>query len=252
MEDEYQAVLKTGGYRFLDKVVYRVYEDVDSLLNGLTTNYLSEPTNAFLERNGKLVVCVDQHRTEDAVLLAFEASYEESFLKHIEQYLTFSNAKMEKTSLLFAHVFGNSQIGLYQIPKTMGYYAFLQERSDVSNLPEISEVTYDVLRIEAGLSIQGVDFDQPVFLETNWDSTVSYEKGCYLGQEVMARIHNLGKPKQKLLRLLFDEKPQAVKQGDKVVGEITSSCYSPKYKKYVVMAMVRQYDETFDHAERLD
>ncbi len=52
---------------------------------------------------------------------------------------------------------------------------------------------YDRLRIEAGWPLFGVDFDNANFpQETAIDDAVSYTKGCYLGQEVVARIHYRG------------------------------------------------------------
>ena len=82
---------------------------------------------------------------------------------------------------------------------------------------------------------------------------VSFTKGCYLGQEVVARIHALGHPKQRLvaLRLEQTDEPSPLPitgtsvhperdPGGKVIGAITSSTISPMLGAQPIMfAMVR-------------
>ncbi len=98
---------------------------------------------------------------------------------------------------------------------------------------------YNIARIEAGTALFNVDFG-PTNLphETGvLSDRVSFTKGCYLGQEVVARMEHLGKPKQILvgLRVTGDLLPVAGAQvfeirdgslGDQI-GEITSSTPSP-------------------------
>lgn len=86
-------------------------------------------------------------------------------------------------------------------------------------------------RLVAGEPQFGVDFDSAVLLpETGLSATVSFTKGCYVGQEVIARIDALGKPPRVLRRgrILGDAATQdvtVVMVGEKrrVVGEITNS-----------------------------
>lgn len=65
---------------------------------------------------------------------------------------------------------------------------------------------FDALRVETGRPLYGLDFDDSNFpKETGLeDETVSYEKGCYLGQEVVARIHYRGGVNRHLRRLILD------------------------------------------------
>ncbi|MDX2147090.1 MAG: hypothetical protein SFZ23_06165 [Planctomycetota bacterium] len=70
---------------------------------------------------------------------------------------------------------------------------------------------YNIARVEAGRALYYVDFG-PTSLaaETGvFDDRVSLTKGCYLGQEVVARLHARGKPKQQLVALGFDVDAQA-------------------------------------------
>jgi len=63
----------------------------------------------------------------------------------------------------------------------------------------------EVLRAEAGIPRFGLDFGPENFpQETGAEGAVSYTKGCYLGQEVVARIHYRGGVQKSLRGLLFD------------------------------------------------
>lgn len=68
-------------------------------------------------------------------------------------------------------------------------------------LRPIGWLAYNTARIEAGTPLFNIDFSSSSLpAETGvLDSRVSFTKGCYLGQEIVARMHSLGKPKQVLV-----------------------------------------------------
>ena len=72
------------------------------------------------------------------------------------------------------------------------------------------------------------------------DFAISYTKGCYLGQEVMARLKNLGKVRRRLHVVRGPGKPPATGaalfQGEKKVGEIRSS--APRGNEFIALAML--------------
>lgn len=251
--EEYQQVMTNGGYKVLSKSVYRVTGDVQSLIFGLSTNVLEAPTNAFVDRQGKLIAVCDQVMMNDETLyFSVEKSYEAALLEHLRQFEPYSKAKIEPTDLKVVHLIGeHKKICDIVSPAGIGRIYFAKVIEISKDLAAISDEVYDVIRLENNLSQQGIDFDRPMFLETNMDETVSYTKGCYLGQEVIARVHNLGKPKRKLIRILYDKLPEAVTSGNEVIGKITSRCFSPKYQKYLVFAMVEKYTETIDNGKVL-
>lgn len=94
----------------------------------------------------------------------------------------------------------------------------------------------EAVRIEAGMPQYGTDATEdnlPQELDRN-DRAISFTKGCYLGQETVARIDALGHVNRTLvgLRLAGSEAPAAgaeLKAGDLVVGRITSAAFSPKF-----------------------
>ena len=65
----------------------------------------------------------------------------------------------------------------------------------------------EILRIEAGIPRFGIDMDETkVVTETNLDDAVSFTKGCYIGQEIIARIKYRGHVAKKLTGVLLEQK----------------------------------------------
>jgi aminomethyltransferase len=93
----------------------------------------------------------------------------------------------------------------------------------------------EILRVEAGLSRFGVDFGPENFpQETGQEETaVSYTKGCYLGQEVVARIHYRGGVQRSLRGLRFPgelaERGAALSFEGREVGTVGSTARSPRF-----------------------
>jgi folate-binding protein YgfZ len=106
----------------------------------------------------------------------------------------------------------------------------------------------EVLRIEAGVARYGVDVDETnVVLEAVPDDAVSFTKGCYIGQEIIARIHWRGHVAKKLVGLIFDEVADARRE-DKIraadgreIGRLTSVAFSPKLNRTIALGYVK-YD----------
>jgi len=111
------------------------------------------------------------------------------------------------------------------------------ERGKEFGAREVGEAAFEIARIEAGVPREGVDAgEEYIILESELEAAVSYTKGCYLGQEVIARIHWRGQP-AKRLRGFFIEAESAPPRGIELfavdgqmagrrVGEITSSTRS--------------------------
>lgn len=106
----------------------------------------------------------------------------------------------------------------------------------------------ETARIEAGLPRFGMDMDEtnlaPEALDTN---AISYSKGCYIGQEVIARIRTYGQVARALRGLrLPDNLPALPRRGDKLLldgkdaGYITSAVASPRFKASLALGIVRR------------
>lgn len=108
--------------------------------------------------------------------------------------------------------------------------------------------TWEIARIESGRPQWGVDMDDTTLpQEANFDElgAISYTKGCYIGQETVARVHFRGHVNRFLRRLRFVTRPappkgaELVDETGKVIGEIRSVALSPRYGG-VALAMVRR------------
>ena len=106
----------------------------------------------------------------------------------------------------------------------------------------------EILRIEAGLPLYGLDMDETnVVTETNLDDAVSFTKGCYVGQEIIARIKYRGHVAKKLTGLILEQQTvlaasaSIYSSDDKEIGRVTSSAFSPHLGRTVALGYVK-YD----------
>jgi folate-binding protein YgfZ len=100
---------------------------------------------------------------------------------------------------------------------------------------------YEVWRVRRGIARMGRDFDERSLpAEAGLEATIDSEKGCFLGQEAVARVRNLGHP-PRLLRHLHGLGPitpgEGVFAGSSAVGEVTSA--APDGDGSTVIARVR-------------
>jgi folate-binding protein YgfZ len=107
----------------------------------------------------------------------------------------------------------------------------------------------ETARIEAGIPRFGADMDESNLAPEAGieERAISYSKGCYIGQEVIARIRTYGQVAKSLrgLRLADDLKSLPVKgdklfYGEKEIGYITSAVSSPALKANVALGYVRR------------
>jgi folate-binding protein YgfZ len=108
----------------------------------------------------------------------------------------------------------------------------------------VSDETAECLRIEAGRPRFGVDFDADTIPEEAGlnERAVSFTKGCYVGQETVARLHYKGKPNRYLRGLRLSEPAvtgAALRLGERAVGTLGSVALSPVHGP-IGLALVRR------------
>jgi aminomethyltransferase len=103
---------------------------------------------------------------------------------------------------------------------------------------------FDTFRIESGMPLFKRDFDDSNFpQEARLDSTLNFNKGCYLGQEVMARIDAQGHVNKFLMGIASTGQMNpgdVLCKGEKEIGRITSVTQSPKLGQGLAMGYVRR------------
>ena len=114
-------------------------------------------------------------------------------------------------------------------------------------LTHIDHHTREVFRIESGIPSYGKDInDKNILPETGLEhSSVSYNKGCYIGQEVIARIKTYGAPNFALMGLIIegDTLPlhdDEIKLNSKKLGVIKSSIFSYSLQKNISLAYIQK------------
>jgi folate-binding protein YgfZ len=123
---------------------------------------------------------------------------------------------------------------------------FLAEVGKKANVHPAGFTALNLHRIEAGISWYGVDVEESNLpIEARMESAISYKKGCYLGQEIIARATYRGHLNRKLLGVVLDGVEPATK-GDKILfaekeaGWATSNIFSPALQKPVMMGYLRR------------
>ena len=102
----------------------------------------------------------------------------------------------------------------------------------------------ECVRIESGRPRHGVDFGPETIPQEAGlnERAVSFTKGCYVGQETVARLHYKGKPNRYLRGLKMSEPGQtgeSIRLGDREVGQLGSTAVSPVHGP-IALALIRR------------
>jgi aminomethyltransferase len=125
---------------------------------------------------------------------------------------------------------------------------------------KITDSLYETLRIESGIPLYGVDMDENTIVpEIGLEDMISYTKGCYIGQEIIARIHFRGHVAKQLTGVIASSDDatalapgqELMSKEGKSAGRITSVTISPKLHKAIGLAYVR-YDYLANGTELLN
>jgi tRNA-modifying protein YgfZ len=137
------------------------------------------------------------------------------------------------------HAHTEGELGLY-LATDQGVDV-IGERPD---LPEAPLEVAECLRIEAGRPRLGFELGDDVIPQEAAlnERAISFTKGCYVGQETVARLYYKGKPNRHLRGLRLSEpveRGQPVHAGEREVGRIGSTCVSPALGP-IALALVRR------------
>ncbi len=144
------------------------------------------------------------------------------------------------------HAFVGRDDALY-VSTDVGIDVIRPEGAPPLDVPEVSDDAAELLRIECGRPRLGFEFDAdtiPQEADLN-ERGVSFTKGCYVGQETVARLHYKGKPNRHLRGLRLSGpagRGTELRLADRVVGTIGSSAVSPVHGA-IALALVRREAE---------
>lgn len=140
-------------------------------------------------------------------------------------------------------------------PSLASYEVLIEDRADFSTVWDAlvhaggipaDEQAFEALRIERGLSALNheiTDDNNP--LEAGLEPYVSFTKGCYMGQEVIARLDTYDKIQRRIVGLVSTDgsglsTESTLKSGDREIGRITSAATSPSLGRDIALAYVRK------------
>lgn len=153
---------------------------------------------------------------------------------------------------LALEVYGHRQFAKARVVRTeLGHDVWVAaERGDATlaalveaGASPIDAGSWDVVRTEAGLPVYGVDMDETTILPELGERGISYDKGCYVGQEVVAKVKYIGHVNRRLVGLVLDGDLAAlpkspIRQDGKELGYVTTSVVSPGLEQPIALGYV--------------
>jgi aminomethyltransferase len=109
------------------------------------------------------------------------------------------------------------------------------------NAPPFGYRTWETLTLEAGTPLFEAELDGEIPNVLGVRNAVDFEKGCFVGQEVVSRVENRGRPSRRLVGLAPGRVPEAsaaVFAGDESVGAVTRAAESPTRGEPLALALV--------------
>jgi folate-binding protein YgfZ len=200
---------------------------------------------AFLNAKGKMrgdgyILCLD-----DAILV--EAS--RGLLASLERYIITEDVILEDMSESLGEwlVVGAKEVAMPPGAKTFAHALGTAVIGSMPMAAKLSEEELEVVRIEVGVPRWGVDMNEDTIpveagLETR---AISYDKGCYIGQETIARIKTYGHVNRQLIQCevqgaRLPERGEKIVADDREVGWVTSAANSMRLGKRLALGYVRR------------
>lgn len=254
-----------GYYRQKRGLIEVSGKEAVQFLNGLITNDVAKLEEnaamlaAFPNAQGRLLAVVRVLKKDGKFLFETEETTHEKVYNNLfrftfagdffvddlsekHKYFSVENGKWKTENEYSVEFQTKSGIDIF-IPNESAEN-FLKELQK-ENAVEISDELYEVLRIENGIPLYGVDMDETTIVpELGIDGLISYNKGCYIGQEIIARIYFRGHVAKQLRGLIMSEMPnheeKELKSPEgKNAGKVTSVTFSPSLNKNIALAFVR-------------
>ena len=237
-------------------------------LNGQTTNDIrrarAEATqeSCVLNAKGHLDAHLFLFATPNDIWMDVDKELREQLQFRLERYIIADDVVIEDVADQFAlfHVLADSE------PKTAGAKFCLRSRRVgsegwdlwvelagaekmrnvlVVDYRAMDENEWEVSRVENGIPRWGRELTPEIIPpEANLQMrAIDYEKGCYIGQEVISRMKMSGQTRQRLCGLV-SEKPlipgMELRTGTKVVGRVTSAVFSERMNSHIALTMIKR------------
>lgn len=234
----------------------------------------------FLSAQGRILADVNLLCRADHFLLDTEPETREKIFKHLDSYIIADDVTLEDITDRLATIavegpaaaailaklgapaldreYDHAEWGRMLVVRATytggpGFFVItpvedrvsLTERLESAGVMAAHPDAFLIVRIENGRPRYGVDISERYLAqETNQARAMHFQKGCYLGQEIVERVRSRGQIHRVLVPLQIEgtEAPEAgtkLHAGDASAGEITSAVFSPAVGKVAALAHVR-------------
>jgi folate-binding protein YgfZ len=213
---------------------------------------------AGLTPKGKIIYLARVLALPDALRLLVPAGAREGVLSHLTKYVIFQKVTIADRSDAFA-LFGlygprasgvATPEGAFPLPPEgefsgevlvpAGGAGDFEKMLEGAGSARLSEASAEVLRVEAGRPRFGSEVDETHFPdEVGLDAAISTTKGCYVGQEIVARTRTYGRVNRRLVGFRFPDgaiaagsllkRPEEAEPGKVEQGRVTSAVLSPVF-----------------------
>ena len=241
--------------------------DSVTFLDGLLSQNIAElapgesARSLLLAPNGKMRATLFVLRGENRVGLVSDRGRMDTVIGDLSRFKIRVDATIERDPRPVYEVWGDTDGGsippvgawiedaeMVVVPMPLMRHS-LPRHVVVGSAPDVPEVDahgIDPVRIEAGEPVMGVDLDERTIPQEGVDVAdhVDFTKGCYLGQELVARIDSRGHVNRRLAGLQIEgrtvpERGTPVMWRGSERGEVTSAAWSQGRELVVALAMVR-------------
>ena len=269
-EKDWFGVLKFSGTERVPWLQGMVTNDIQKLVPG-TGCYA-----AHLTPQGKIVAHMHVLADEDALWLSLERAALPKLVQAFDKLLIMEDVQIEDCSERFdiLSVVGPKAASVLEswlddslnlggayshrnfaegrvVVSDLGYDLWVPRGQADKALRSLSQTgataidrgTWDVLRTEAGIPIYGMDIDETTTMPEIGERGISYDKGCYVGQEVVAKVKYIGHVNRRFVGLVVSGKDlpelkSPIYKGEKEVGYVTTSLFSPGLHRPIALGFV--------------
>ncbi len=199
----------TNGFTNADRTVLRVSgADRESFLEGLVSNAVARVAEgpvyaAMLSPQGKYLFDFIMSSGKDSILLDVHASRAAALAQRLTMYRLRADVEITDTGLAVLQGFDAMPQGAFMDPRSdaLGWRMY----GDGCGVPALDTAAWDALRVAHEIPETGAELlpDDSYILEVGFErlNGVDFRKGCYVGQEVTARMKHKTELKKGLVRV---------------------------------------------------
>jgi folate-binding protein YgfZ len=196
-----RTVFRIGGKDRVDFLQGLVTNDVNGLSDGLVYAALLSPQGKYL---ADFFLVPDN----DAILLDVQSGLAESLIKRLALYRLRADVQIEETGISVLRGLGDGPDGSFRDPRhsELGWRFYCATRAEAD--PETDGVDWNALRVAHGIPETAIELvpDETYILEAGFErlNGVDFKKGCYVGQEIVARMKHKTELRKGLARVVVE------------------------------------------------